>query len=292
MTGQPAPFLACAALIAVGAALAGGVSCGNAAPSAATTSPLCPPIGVDQQSAASPPDGASLCPAGACNYQAQTGCLATQACTVNFDAKGMTATPQCDGSGSRKEGESCGMTAACTRGTFCVSGVCAKLCCGSDWSACGPGESCIRELEFSAGAGFAPVDAKVGLCEPIDNCDVFDTHSCTTDATRPVCRIVDPVGHVACQPGGDGRAGDDCNESHQCGAVLVCANADANGLGTCRNLCRASACGLPGCSASGDTCVHFARDPKDVGECTPGWKGPFTNTVTDAGTRATATDAG
>jgi hypothetical protein len=228
-----------------------------------------------------PPDGASLCPPGPCNYQTQAGCGANEACTIHLDTKTGTAVPACRAAGTRKRGESCDEKSFCAAGLVCASGTCRTLCCGGDWTACAAGESCIRQAKVllrtsdggvvrEADGGAEEVDTGVGICVPVNDCDIFDENSCSATPERPVCRIADARANVACQPASASRAGDPCSETEPCGPLLVCNG--KGGAGTCRKICRAEACGTPACSDQDGVCVHFDRDPPGVGECTPGYR--------------------
>lgn len=206
-----------------------------------------------------PPDGASLCPAGACNYQTQSGCSATQACLPSVSGSDVVAS--CQGAGTKHSGEACSGWNDCARGLFCAEGACRTLCCGGDWSACPKGESCIRQLDVKVGD--AGVSSGADLCFPVNDCDPLDTSACA-DQPGMACLIVDPTGSVACTPEGSGTSGQACNASAHCSGGFACV---AN---ECRRLCRAvQGGGEPSCPAAEGVCVHYNRDPAGVGECTP-----------------------
>jgi hypothetical protein len=207
-----------------------------------------------------PPDGASLCPTGACNYQTQSGCSAAQACRPTLSSSGAIA-PGCQDAGSKQSDAPCKAWTDCARGDLCAGGACHKLCCGGDWSACGTGQSCVRQLLVQAPDAGAAVSAGVDLCFPVNNCDVFDTSSCDSGQS---CQIVDPIGDVACTPSGSGTVGAACSETETCSGGFSCVG------NKCRRLCRAVVGGgEPACPASEGICVHYNRDPAGVGECTP-----------------------
>jgi hypothetical protein len=230
-----------------------------------------------------PPDGAKACAPGVtaavCNYQTQSGCSGGQSCTPHLD--GSTVVPACRAPGSVQRGQACDDTHLCGNGMVCAEGGCRQLCCGGDWSACAPGESCIHHLEMRASATSAPVDAGADLCFPVNDCDVFDPKACA--AQGKICRIVDPTGAVACAPPSNLKVDDECDAADQCGQAMICADVNKDtGKGVCRKLCRWTLCGEPSCSKADGACVHFNRDPINVGECTPGWRdGPI---VSDGGT--------
>jgi hypothetical protein len=228
----------------------------------------CAPVLIDGGGGVPEPEpGERMCAAGVCNYQTQEGCAEAEACRPRFGAGSTSVVPGCEPAGDGRSGASCASSAECARGYFCVpsEGVCRKLCCGRDWSACDAGESCIRQFSVAFGDR---VEYAVDLCYPIDTCDVFAADSCkeeSVDAPRE-CKIVDPTGAVACTPRSSRRLGDACSPPDVCAQGLSCV------AGRCRRLCRAELCGEPSCPPEEGACVHFDRDPAGVGECTPGWE--------------------
>jgi hypothetical protein len=241
-----------------------------------------------------PPDGAALCPAGTCNYQSQDGCPASENCFPHYDAASNSVSATCGVAGAQKDGQPCDSgTELCARGLVCADGICAKACCGGDYSACSAGESCIRQaVAFKTASGdIISYDQGLGTCAPVGNCNLLDASSCASDSKRPVCRIVDPTGAVACSPAGDRNVGQACDAQHQCGAGQSCAgNIDAEAGAaiptTCVRLCGFGSChSKPACPDAEGVCVHFTRDPADVGECTLGWTGP--GLQVDGGTAST-----
>jgi hypothetical protein len=246
--------------------LAHGVAACGSAETASEPPPetSCPEVILDSTLPVdSPPDGPAACAAGDCNYQTQSGCDATEACRPQFNATEPEVHPGCEPAGSAKVGEACTLQGDCERGLYCALEVCRKLCCGGDWTACDEGESCIRALEVRAGGQVLSAEAE--LCFPVGTCDLLDPESCSAEPNRE-CRIVDPTGAVACVPASSSRKlpGDPCAPPDVCGPGSSCLG------GFCTKLCVAEACGEPACSVAEGTCVHFARDPAGVGECTLG----------------------
>jgi hypothetical protein len=239
------------------------LSCGSAETvSNDVPPPQCPPIVEDDSlTVPAPPDGAAACPTGDCNYQTQDGCSAQLACRPQFDATDATVVPGCESAGKAATGEACADQGDCVRGAYCALGVCRKLCCDADWTGCDAGESCIRALDLRAGGQV--ISTGVELCFPVNDCDLFDPHSCDSDPTRE-CKIVDPTGAVACAPRSLADVGDACAPPSVCKQGLNCVG------GYCAKLCAALACAEPSCSEADGSCVHFQRDPADVGECTLG----------------------
>jgi len=213
------------------------------------------------------PNGAALCPVGACNYQSGEGCEQGQACLPSADHESHQVTPACVEAGRGGNGDACtpwAVPSECAPGYFCADGACRRLCCGSDWSACDAGTSCFRPLvvRLTDEDGSTDVPADVGLCFPTGTCDVLDARSCAGEPGR-TCKLVDPTGAVACVRSGTGESGEVCESPEFCGPGLSCVG------GVCRRLCRAEACGEPSCGAGEGVCVHMDRNPAGVGECTP-----------------------
>lgn len=211
---------------------------------------------------ATPPDGASACPSGVCNYQTGAGCPAgTPAC---FPVKsGAAITPACSPStGTGKTGKACTQQDECAPGYLCAEGQCRKLCCGGDWTGCdSPQEHCYNVLSYGDGMGGA-TDTGAMLCYPVNDCDVLTPSSCTKAGT--VCMIVDGTGATGCIPPGSGGSGDPC----PCQGGFTCVS-DMEGVApTCHRLCGAVAGGAPPyCHEGEGICVHKNRDPAGVGEC-------------------------
>jgi hypothetical protein len=206
-----------------------------------------------------PPDGPAACAAGDCNYQTQDGCPPAEACRPQFNATDPDVSPGCEPAGETPTGEACTASADCVRGAFCAAGVCRKLCCGADWTGCDAGESCIRTLDVRAGGEV--ISAGADLCFPVGTCDPLDPTSCADEPGRE-CKIVDPTGAVACAPRSTAQLGDACAPPDVCAQGLACVGE------RCIKLCAYAQCAEPSCSAEEGTCVHFARDPEGLGECT------------------------
>jgi hypothetical protein len=260
------------AVVASTVALSLGVGCGTSTsvdnPSSSSFDAGCadPQIVLDGGRTVDPPEaGAPECPSGVCNYQAQTGCTANQACRPQFTATSPSVTPGCEAAGTGKSGAACAAGSDCAAGYFCAEKVCRKQCCGGDWSACDAGESCFRQLQVKAGGVLT--DSGMDLCFPVGNCDLFDPKSC---AAGLACSIVDPTGAFACIPASAVQPGEVCSAG-ACAPGSYCVESDKAGEPSrCRALCRAEACGEPTCATGQGTCIHYERDPAGVGECTPG----------------------
>jgi hypothetical protein len=208
-----------------------------------------------------PPDGAALCPAGACNYQTGEGCTGATSCEPSEATDGAVS-PVCQAAGTVAAGGACSSNRVdCEPGTFCIEGTCHKLCCGAgvfgDYRVCPSGQHCLRPLAVGGANGSAILTGAY-LCYPVNQCDALDP--ATGCASGTACQLADPTGATACIPEGTGMPGDPC----PCKGGFTCVG---NG---CRRLCRAVADGgTPGCPQEEGVCVHFNRDPDEVGECTP-----------------------
>jgi hypothetical protein len=213
-----------------------------------------------------PEAGAPACPAGVCNYQAQTGCPTNQACRPQFTASSPDVSPGCEAAGTGKSGAACAKGGDCAVGYYCsADGACHKQCCNRDWSACDPGESCFRQLLVKAGG--VVTDSGMDLCFPVGNCDLLDPKSC---AQGSACTIVDPTGAVACVPASTAQPGDVCGATVACAAGARCVQGKDGDPSRCRAFCRAEVCGEPVCAPDQGICTHYDNDPAGVGECTPG----------------------
>jgi hypothetical protein len=209
---------------------------------------------------ATPPDGEQACPAGACNYQSNAGCAASESCLPLLN--GATAQPACVPAGAGESGATCAEHGECAAGYLCVETQCRKLCCGSDWSACpSADEHCITTIRLGDGSGNA-IETGAMVCKPVDGCDPLAPDTCATNGET--CQIIDPTGAATCLPDGTGGAGEPC----PCQGGFLCAN--LGDTSACRRLCKAvEGGGEPFCDP-GEACVHYAdKHPAGVGECVP-----------------------
>lgn len=250
-------WLACCLFAGLGNACGAGETV-----STQTPIPTCPPLVEDTRlQVEDPPDGASACGAGDCNYQTQAGCPDDQACRPQFNATEPEVHAGCEAAGSAESGDACAAQSDCARGLYCALGTCHKMCCNGDWSACDTGQSCIRSVDVLAGGEVIPAD--VDLCFPVGTCDPLDGSGCEDEPGRE-CKLVDPTGAVACAPLSDADVGDSCEPPTVCKQGLSCVG------GYCTRLCRYAQCGQPACGEGEGTCVHFRRNPEGIGECTLG----------------------
>ena len=208
-------------------------------------------------------DGAAACPAGICNYQTGAGCAAdTPSCVPLPNAQGTAVLPACAPAGALVSGEACHEWSDCAPGNVCVGGVCRKLCCAGDSSACAGGEHCVRRFELDLGQA-GVVASGADLCFPVNTCNVL-LDGCDPLERRTACQIADVTGATACLPTGARGAGDRCDEHTACVAGFTCADQ------WCRRFCAAVSGGAePRCPPQEGRCVHFQNDPAGVGECTP-----------------------
>ena len=215
------------------------------------------------------PNGVAQCQKGACNYQDQD-CSGAMNCLPSSNPGSATPwPPACQVGGTRGDGESCTAWTDCKVGYFCTgfsssqTGICRKLCCGGDWSACSKGQSCIRQLYLKRpGSGSSVEYAGADVCAPVGTCDVLDPNACKDEPGRS-CQIVDPLGNVACAPEGSLDVGSNCSGKDGCKRGLSCVG------NRCTRLCKAvEGGGDPECRPGEGVCVHFKRNPPGVGECT------------------------
>lgn len=212
-----------------------------------------------------PPDGASACPQGACNYQTNAGCAANQTCVPLPDGSGKVP-PGCIGAGDGKSGVACENFDQCAPGYICVAKACRKLCCGGDWSGCpSDAEHCIQGVLTKDASGNSIATGAM-VCLPVNTCDALNPAVCPTPGQT--CQIVDPTGATVCLPEGKGGAGEGC--PCKGGSLCVTEQIDGKPVNKCHRLCKAvEGGGEPSCQAGEGICVHFNRDPAGVGECTP-----------------------
>lgn len=210
---------------------------------------------------ATPPDGASACPQGLCNYQTGTGCPAATPACLPLVSNG-AASPACSPAGTGKTGTACTQQSECAPGYFCAEGQCRKLCCGGDWTGCdSAAEHCLKRLDYSDGMG-GVIATGAMLCYPVDTCDALVPASCKDPGTA--CLIADATGATACLPPGPGGAGDPC----PCQGGFACVSDAPDATPTCHRLCGAVEGGAPPyCQEGEGVCVHHTRDPAGVGEC-------------------------
>lgn len=209
--------------------------------------------------AAAPPDGAAACPIGDCNYQTQRGCSEPDAgsCLPALRPSTASVEPTCIQAGALAEGSGCSHWSDCGHGLVCAEGVCRRLCCGRDWSACSSDERCVAPLSFTTDAAELPTGAYV--CVPAHACDALTGAPC---AAGTVCQIVDPTGATACVTAPAAGAGAAPGDPCPCQAGLTCVSQ------ACRRLCGTTGTSAA-CPPEEGRCVHHARNPEGVGECTP-----------------------
>jgi hypothetical protein len=216
---------------------------------------------------AQPPDGGAAC-TGTCNYQTQEGCLANEMCSPQVNEAQDAVVPACQKAGILSQGQPCAW-GECQPGYLCASDArCHHMCCGGDWSVCATDESCTGTLLISLSDAGAPLPAGVGVCEAVNDCDVFDRGTCPTGKA---CYIIDSRGGVTCLAVGMAELGEDCSATALCKPSLTCVATANTEEAKCRQLCRATPGRIePDCSSVPNTvCAHSVGDPPGVGECVP-----------------------
>ena len=210
---------------------------------------------------ATPPNGASLCPTGECNYQTGAGCPASAPACIPA-LSGSTVAPACEPTGTGTTGVACTQATDCAAGYFCsADGQCHKLCCGGDWTACdSPSEHCLQQLSY-AGPNGSVIATGAMLCYPVNTCNALMPATCTVPGTT--CQIADATGATACIPQGTGGVGEPC----PCQGGFTCL-VDPEAGSTCHRLCGAVEGGAaPYCQEGEGICTHYVNDPAGVGVC-------------------------
>jgi len=273
-------------VVAAASGVSAAVACGGAPTYTPPPKEPCPALAIQMDPVAQPPHGADLCPAGPCNYQTQVGCAAGEVCAPHVDTTKGVVVPHCRPAGAVQKNGACDnsspdRTKQCDIGLECVEGKCRTMCCGFDWSACDEGESCIVPTEMTVmGPGLPDAGALTetgqDVCFPVGGCDPLKPDSCPPGGKSGnearECRIADKLGRVACLLPKPLKEGDPCSGDNQCGGGLICAGSPTM---VCSKLCPWNQCVATTCTAEKGTCVHFTRDPPNVGECTPNFHGKF-----------------
>ncbi|MEC7518725.1 MAG: hypothetical protein VYE22_02615 [Myxococcota bacterium] len=195
--------------------------------------------------------GAPLCADAVCDPRSADGC-AEGSCVL----AGETASCELE-AGSQSVGSECADTGACAPGLACFRdgdrGVCGRICCPGDGSACGDGATCGGSGELIDGA-----TTSWGRCLARRSCDVLSPES--TCEPREGCYIVDGMGSTECRVAGTAGAGDDCEVQEDCQSGFFC-----GGVGSrrCVRICEVGAGDCPE-----GRCMAQAHSPSGTGFCT------------------------
>lgn len=195
------------------------------------------------------------CARGDCDPRAADGCSAPAACVLR------DRLPVCaSGSGDLGEGASCADETECAPGLACFAeaggGVCARVCCPGDATACDTDERCSADGTLVTG-----VVTSWGRCGPSRSCDVLMSEC----APREGCYIAYPGGEpglAECRLAGTAEVGDGCGAPEDCLPGLYCAGI---GAPTCVRVCRLD--DPRGCPSGEGICMAQAYSPEGTGVC-------------------------
>ncbi|GAB5547742.1 MAG: hypothetical protein SangKO_075020 [Sandaracinaceae bacterium] len=195
--------------------------------------------------------GALLCADAVCDPRSADGCT-EGACVLWGEAAACQSEP-----GSQSLGSECTEPGACAPGLACFRdgerGVCARICCPGDGSACSDGASCGGSGELVDGSM-----TSWGRCLARRTCDVLDPAG--TCEPREGCYIVDGAGTTECRVAGSADAGEACEEQQDCQSGFFC-----GGVGSkrCVRICELGAGECPE-----GRCMAQAHSPSGTGFCT------------------------
>lgn len=162
--------------------------------------------------------------------------------------------------GSHTLGMSCGSVMDCAPGLACFlsaeGGVCGRICCPNDVTACADGMLC-------AGSGVLVDGTETGWgqCLPARACDVL--HPQEACETREGCYIVGADGSTECRVAGTGGPGAYCAAQEECQSGFFC-----GGIGDNRHCVRICQLGADDCPPEEGRCVAQAHSPAGTGFCT------------------------
>ena len=198
-----------------------------------------------------------MCPAGVCDLEAQTGCMAGQACDWGAP-EGMPPAPFCRMAGTAADGMPCNNTTLCQEGLICLGppdgASCHAICCNDNDSACPTGQTCSIRV-VSPGMS----DSPVGACDAPDNCDVVAQTGCS--ATE-YCFPAGGDGSTVCASPGTAMPGASCGALNDCVRGYICPGGDSP---ICRQVCNPMA--MPSDCPMGSRCQPFTGFETMLGAC-------------------------
>ena len=204
--------------------------------------------------AAQPDQGpAMVCP-GLCRPDVPESCADFLTCVLEGPM------PRCaPDAGTSEAGSPCESADQCAPGYACfekrTGGVCGRVCCTEDPTACGAGEVCRGTGTLVDGTATA-----YGECQAPRTCDVLATSE--TCEVGEACYILGE-GENGCLAEGVGESGTACVAPNDCAAGYACVGAFES---TCARVCRL---GRSDCMDVGGSCVAYAQSPDGTGLCTP-----------------------
>jgi hypothetical protein len=206
---------------------------------------------LDAGAAPSDAGPSAYCQYEACDPRYPDGC-GEGSCVLWAASSTCEATP-----GSLSTGMVCETVMDCAPGLSCFltaeGGVCGRICCPGDPSAC-------IDWALCAGSGVLVDGTRTswGRCAPPRTCDVLSPQGACEE--REGCYIVDEDGTTQCRVAGIGGPGDACAVQEDCQSGFFCGF-----TGRCVRICRL---GADDCPSDEGHCVAQAHSPAGTGFCT------------------------
>ncbi len=209
-------------------------------------------------------DSGMQCGGNECDIITGDGCPIGQGCYFLSMGPGTEPMAICQPTGFGTDGDTCAGSAECQAGYTCAPGLglCRKLCCFGDDSACPSGQRCSTQFVWMNASG-ETIETDGAFCSPDADCDPLaqtgcGTEACYTDITED--------GTLLCAMAGTGAEGEACTALNDCAAGLYCRG--SAGSTVCHRYCSVSA-GTP-CGV-GQTCTGLGLPAPldDLGICTP-----------------------
>lgn len=190
---------------------------------------------------------AGHCPTGMCDLEAQTGCMAGEACDWAPAMMGGMPVPYCRSVGMQGDGMPCDNMRLCQEGFVCLgpaagAATCKHVCCMGNDSACPSGQQCSITI-LAPGMTTSPV----GACDAPDNCNILAQTGC---GMGEYCYPGGSDGSTQCANPGTGASGSACSTLNACVSGYICADMP----GRCLQVCNMATGGTPACPM-GQTCA-------------------------------------
>lgn len=199
--------------------------------------------------------GVPLCAAGGCDPRDTTACTG-QVCLLSG------AAPACESvmQGMLRAGMPCEASAECAPGLACFldegEGVCGRVCCPTDGSACAVGSRC-----GGAGVLVDGTETSWGRCLAQRSCDVLRPSD--TCEAREGCYLLESTGMTECRIAGTAGPGEACEFQEDCAAGFWC-----GGVAAARRCVRLCSVREDACPTEEGRCVAQTHTPDEVGLCT------------------------
>ena len=217
-----------------------------------------PDGGVARDGGSAPDAAGASCSSGVCDPRADGECGARDYCVF------IGGVPTCASDvGTAEPGEACMTSQECAAGLACFQrlgrGVCARVCCPGDDTACATPTRCVGSAALVDGSStdwWHCVGPRP--CDPLDPAEVCEAEE--------GCYIIAVDGATDCRRAGDGAAGDPCGEQNDCAPGLFCGGVTER---TCSRICRLGDAGPGDCPSGEGVCVAYSHSPAGTGICTP-----------------------